>query len=392
MPMPRARGLGGETAMVHNVEHRQSQVVGGRNANPAGGAGRPQIADPVPGWRDKITSHVGHRESPGGVGSTEHAGIDIGVPSGTPIQAVKDGRVVFAGDGDGYGNLVIIQHNDGTFTKYAHQSEINCRVGQDVQAGDVIGKVGSTGHSTGPHLHFEVRKGDMWNGAILDPEAYLSGSESVAAAATGPGQSFAGSTNSVGGGGSPSGLSLGGGSSGGGGSAGGASGGGAASGATPSGGTTAVPGGGTSVASGDFAALLERLRALGIDEEYLKMLAEKYGVPIEMILAVMMQESGGNPNAKSPVGAMGLMQLMPDTARGLGVANPADPKQNLEGGVKYLGQMLKQFGGDKTKALAAYNAGPGNVDKYNGVPPFAETQKYVANITASMGNAGQALA
>lgn len=68
--------------------------------------------------------------------------MDIGVPHGTPIQAVKDGKVVFAGDGGGYGNLTVIQHDDGTFTKYAHQSEINVQAGQEVKAGDVIGKVG----------------------------------------------------------------------------------------------------------------------------------------------------------------------------------------------------------------------------------------------------------
>ena len=89
---------------------------------------------------------------------------------------------------------------------------------------------------------------------------------------------------------------------------------------------------------------------------------------------------------------MGLMQLMPGTARQLGVGNPNDPKQNVEGGVKYLGQMLKMFGGDMAKALAGYNAGPGNVRKHHGVPPFKETRQYVANITASMDNAEAALA
>ena len=141
----------------------------------------------------------------------------------------------------------------------------------------------------------------------------------------------------------------------------------------------------------DLEGLMQKLEGQGVSKEYLQELSEKYGVPLEMILGVIKQESGGDANAKSGAGAMGLMQLMPDTARGLGVNNPMDPKQNVEGGVKYLSQMLRQFDGDKTKALAAYNAGPGNVQKYGGVPPFAETQKYVANITASMDNAQSAL-
>jgi murein DD-endopeptidase MepM/ murein hydrolase activator NlpD len=182
----------------------------------AGGA-KPAIADPVANWRDNITSHVGPRQSPGGIGSTDHKGIDVGVPTGTPVQSVKKGEVVFAGDAGGYGNLVVVKHDDGTYTKYAHLHEINAQAGQTVEAGQVIGKVGNTGNSTGPHLHFEVRKGGE-NGTVLDPMAYLAGSESVAAVDPGPGASYAGtgggggSTLSLsGGGGTPSQLSLGGG-------------------------------------------------------------------------------------------------------------------------------------------------------------------------------------
>lgn len=112
--------------------------------------------------------------------------------------------------------------------------------------------------------------------------------------------------------------------------------------------------------------------------------AAKYGVDPSLALAVAQQESGLNPNARSSAGAIGVMQLMPATAAQLGV-DPNDPAQNIDGGVRYLSQLLSQFGGDTSLALAAYNAGPGAVQKYGGVPPYAETQNYVSSILAKLG-------
>ena len=126
----------------------------------------------------------------------------------------------------------------------------------------------------------------------------------------------------------------------------------------------------------EFGKDISKSEIHGLIEEY----SQKNGLDADFVRAVVKQESGFNEKATSRCGAAGLMQLMPGTAKGLGVADPYDAEQNVAGGTKMLANLLKTYGGNKELALAAYNAGGGAVKKYGGIPPYGETQRYVKNV------------
>jgi soluble lytic murein transglycosylase-like protein len=134
--------------------------------------------------------------------------------------------------------------------------------------------------------------------------------------------------------------------------------------------TGAATTGATTSAGAAYAPLIEQAAA-------------RNGVDPAVLYGLIEQESGFDPAATSGAGALGLTQLMPGTAASLGVSEPLNPAQSIEGGARYLGQMLRQFGGNTADALAAYNAGPGAVQQYGGVPPYSETQQYVSKVLAN---------
>ena len=133
----------------------------------------------------------------------------------------------------------------------------------------------------------------------------------------------------------------------------------------------------------DFSSYLPATASL---DQIFEEASRTYHVPKDLIKAIAKAESDFNPNATSGAGAQGIMQLMPATARELGVTDAYDPYQNIMGGTKYISQMLAKYDGNVTLALAAYNAGSNNVAKYGGVPPFKETQNYVVKVTQYVNN------
>ena len=141
----------------------------------------------------------------------------------------------------------------------------------------------------------------------------------------------------------------------------------------------ATPAAASGNAGGAYAPLIEQAAA-------------RYGLDPSLLSGLIEQESGFDPTASSSAGALGLTQLMPSTAASLGVSEPLNPAQSIEGGARYLSGLLRQFGGNTADALAAYNAGPGAVEQYGGVPPYPETQQYVTKVlgyAASFSQSGQ---
>ncbi|HXT37287.1 MAG TPA: peptidoglycan DD-metalloendopeptidase family protein [Chloroflexota bacterium] len=280
-----------------------------------------------------------------------HTGLDFGVPVDTPIEAAGAGKVVAAGwDSTGYGNRVIIDHGNGQLTLYGHLDKMSVHAGDLVAAGQRIGLSGSTGNSTGPHLHFGLQVNGRW----VDPTAALTGGtgapvSSLLQGLGGGDLTAAGlGTSSALSGGIPVGLVM-----------------------LPS----TTPANSYAAGSAPSGPLADPALSGLITQA-----AQASGLPSSLVAAVVQTESGGNPQAVSASGAKGLMQLMDGTAAAFGVTNAFDPQQNLSAGTQYLKTLLQKYQGNEQLAVAAYNAGSGAVDHYGGVPPFPETQQYVQKV------------
>lgn len=257
-----------------------------------------------------VTCPYGPRIHPITKKESFHYGVDIGGGLGYQIVAARDGVVAYEGVMESIeGNNIKLDHGKDSqgrrvFTRYLHLSKFLVGPGETVKAGQPIGLMGSTGWSTGPHLHFEINI----DGNPVDPIQFFHASQS-----------------------------------------------------------------GTNYNSSEVAKEIQ---------DAVQTASQKYDVSSALIMAIIKAESGFNPNATSGVGAQGLMQLMPDTASGLGITDSYNIQQNVDAGTRYIKALLNRFSGDLKLAIAAYNAGPGNVEAYHGIPPFPETQNYVQKVLA----------
>ena len=245
-----------------------------------------------------------------------HNGLDLAAPLGTAIRAAASGTVTFAGKESDGAVVVKIRHDDGYTTLYGHlDPSLDVKVGDVVTEGQTIGKVGMTGNTTGPHLHFSLFDP---NGKAIDPTTNLkAGLLPDPATLLGPSDDDP-----------------------------------------------------TQLTSESGPAALARFDAVASKIPYaaqIRQAAISAGIDPLLLTGLVYTESNFHPTAVSRCGAEGLTQLMPKTARSLGVSDPFDPQQNLNGGAQYIAKQLRNFG-RVDLALAAYNAGPGAIGRLGAVP------------------------
>lgn len=282
----------------------------------------PDYAFPVQGYTGAINKHWGD----------VNGGSDLFAARGTPVVAMEGGKVIEAGWNSIGGNSVLIQAVDGNQYYYAHfDAAPSVQVGQTIPTGTYLGPVGDTGDAkgTGTHLHLGIGP------SILLGNDKYGGTGGNYDAVSLLKQTFAGQS--------------------------------------------AIP---AAVNPYDLAPV-QNAAPVPIDygnqwANRARDIAAENGIDSKIFVKLIKQESNFDPTALNKrSGASGLGQLMPGTAAGLGVTNSFDPESNLQGSAKYLKGLLTQFNGNYTNAVAAYNAGPGAVSQYGGIPPFPETQAYV---------------